>query len=45
MFKSGSADSSDDLDLQLESIYKSRIFSYGTEPVVLFVGLAESFCL
>ena len=38
-------DSSDELDLQLESIYKSQIFSYGTQPMVLFVGLAERFCL
>ena len=38
-------DSSDELDLQLVSIYKSQIFSYGTQPMILFVGLAERFCL
>ena len=35
----------DELDLQLVSIYKPQIFSYGTQPMVLFVGLAESSCL
>ena len=36
----------DELDLQFVSIfYKPQIFSYGTQPVVLFFGFAESFGL
>ena len=35
----------DELDLQFVSIYKPQIISYGTQPMVLFVGLGESFCL
>ena len=47
MFKSGSDSTrlQDELDLQFVSIYKPQTFSYGTQPMVLFVGLAESFCL
>ena len=31
--------------LLCEYFYKPQIFLYGTQPMVLFVGLAESFCL
>ena len=27
-----------------EYFYKTQIFSCGTQPMVLFVGFAESFC-
>ena len=38
-------DSSDELDLQLVITYKSQIFSHDTQPMALFVGLAERLCL